>query len=477
MADSGEVGSFIERDFSKSQTTLEPNHVFFKFEQDSLSSTSLSEFDLKSISTLPLSVDSPYATSNDQPCMGSTRIDENRTEYRRCSEMASGNKERSSCHSYLSTPGLRRPASTSLLDLTTDSEYMTPSPSVIVISRGIPNFYSHARSSSGTTVISGIRNALPDTLVSAFSPTTSYINLTISQEHPLTRVQMIDIDDVSSEENESSEDSLPRRKLPLQSRRGSELLPPSEIWITGGPSPGLYRNEGKVNGRPQWIGSDAKICWNVEAKAWLLVSREKSNSYSALAMLCTDWNNPCITSRTWRVVKNLKKCVRYNFYDIYAFRVDPEMVCTRYFGGTRTKHNLPISESTVVRVKRGVGIVRFIGPLEDKSGMFAGIELFSPTGIHNGTRKGLFYFEAKPKHGVFVRIPNGVKIKFGIISDKVATFIDNILATVRSIIKITEKAIERLVEVIILIQEEQTLFYGNKINVLGIILCYELLMP
>jgi len=198
---------------------------------------------------------------------------------------------------------------------------------------------------------------------------------------------------------------------------------------------------------------------------------------AALAMLCVDSNNPCITTTKWRVGKGAKKGKSHSFYETYAFKIDKTMVCTKYLGSCKDLSSTQIEESTLVKVRRGIGIVRFVGPLEDKSGMFAGVELFSPTGLNDGSRKGFFYFEAKPKHGVFVRIPQAVWQIFGPISDRVATFIDDLLETAGRVKDISEAAIERLMKIMVLLGNGESVFCARKINVLGIILFYDLIMP
>jgi len=373
----------------------------------------------------------------------------------------------------------------STIHSTANSERMSTPPSVTITTLGMPKEHEHLRSNSGTPIITGIINALPDTVVPTVSfskSKTLHLNNCESREHSSTIFQGSEIFNLTGEQEDSSEDYFAsvdtvRHLSSLRSRRGSELRPPREIWMAGGPAPGLYVNDGWANGRPKWLGNKAKICWSISAKAWLLVrSSAKENDY-VLAILCIDSNNPCITTKKWRVSRNPKKDVYYSPCKSWAFKTDPEMVCTKYFGSSESDQICPlIVESTIVLVKSGIGIVRFIGPLEDISGTFAGIELFTPTGIHGGVRNGLFYFEANPKHGVFVRIPNGVKKVFGKISVKFATFIENLLVTVRSYKDISLLAIERLVEIIVLIEEDETLFFRTRLNVLGIILFYELLM-
>lgn len=57
------------------------------------------------------------------------------------------------------------------------------------------------------------------------------------------------------------------------------------------------------------------------------------------------------------------------------------------------------------RLHRMVGIVRYIGPLDDKKsdGDYVGVEIEQPIGKNNGTHNGKDYFKAKPNHGVFLR--------------------------------------------------------------------------
>ena len=48
------------------------------------------------------------------------------------------------------------------------------------------------------------------------------------------------------------------------------------------------------------------------------------------------------------------------------------------------------------------GILRFFGTVEFASGLFCGIELDAPLGKHNGSFKGIRYFQCAPDHGIFV---------------------------------------------------------------------------
>jgi len=342
-----------------------------------------------------------------------------------------------------------------------------------------PRPVKHIRSASNTLIISGFEHTLPEVHDSAKPG--FVISRSISRERPT--VEMSEVYNCWSDDEDSEQglvpmdDPSPKTKVTsFQSRRGSELLPPKEIWITGGPCPGLYVDGGKAHGRPKWVGEEAKVCWNKDAKAWLLTPKNTKDEDAALAMLCVDSNHPCITTRTWRVGRKSSKRIANWFHETYAFKVNREMSCTKYIGNSEKKpeHFLTV-DSTLVKVKRGVGIVRFLGPLEDKTGMFAGIELFSPSGLNNGTRKNFFYFEAKPKHGIFVRLPGAVKQIFGSVSDQIATFIDDLLDTARDFRDISDAEVERLIKIIILLQDPRNIFCKSKLKVLGIILFYELM--
>jgi len=73
--------------------------------------------------------------------------------------------------------------------------------------------------------------------------------------------------------------------------------------------------------------------------------------------------------------------------------------------GMLTAEDLEVG-AVVVLKKRGLGIVRYIGPIhcdQEKSNMWLGVELKSPDGKNDGTVQDKKYFACKPKHGVFVR--------------------------------------------------------------------------
>jgi hypothetical protein len=342
-----------------------------------------------------------------------------------------------------------------------------------------PTLDPDTRSHSATPVIPGIFDALPDVLEVKASQSPSKCFFENAQPSPY--LEDLD-DDWMNDTSDSGSVCLvqPSSAFSLlsQSRRGSELLPPTQMWITGGPCPGLYIIKGKAYGRPRWLGAEAQVSWNPDAKAWLLISRNEAEVNSALAMLCVDSNNPCITSSYWRVGKLAKRGIGQSFYDTYAFRNDLEMTCSKYLGsesGDKWDDSL-IRESSVVKTKRGIGVVRFVGPLEDKKGLFAGIELFTPTGLNNGTMNKFFYFEAKPQHGVFVRLPEAIKEVYGRVPDSVATFMEDLLLITMKFIEISEAAIERLARIMIVFGNGETLFCRRRPNVLGIILFYELLL-
>jgi len=347
-----------------------------------------------------------------------------------------------------------------------------------------PNQWNErTRTISGTPVIIGLYSALPDsyTFDSQPSPTPPPKNY---DDGPSTTSLKLDSDWSEFEEEGGFANRLvqclqvpTRQQAPSQSRRGSQLAPPREIWITGGPRPGLYSSSGKMHGRPMWVGEDVELRWNSYAKGWLLRFID-SNRNSALAILKSNSNNPCISTAKWRVCKGAHKGVSRSFSDSNAYRIDHKMACTKYYGCGRLtiSRDSMMQELTIVKIKRGVGIVRFLGCLEDRSGTFAGIELFTPTGLNNGTRKGFFYFEAKTNHGVFVRYPHAVIEVLGPVTDLVATFIDDILITARRVREIPDPLIERFIRTMVLLKEGERLFCSSAINVLGIILFYELVM-
>ncbi|KAE9420213.1 hypothetical protein Angca_005634 [Angiostrongylus cantonensis] len=52
----------------------------------------------------------------------------------------------------------------------------------------------------------------------------------------------------------------------------------------------------------------------------------------------------------------------------------------------------------------GKGILRYVGEIRGKDGLYCGIELDAPSGKHNGTYQGVVYFVCPPLHGIFAPI-------------------------------------------------------------------------
>lgn len=56
------------------------------------------------------------------------------------------------------------------------------------------------------------------------------------------------------------------------------------------------------------------------------------------------------------------------------------------------------------------GVLRFVGTTEFSTGLWAGVELETPTGRHNGTVKGVMYFRCAKNYGIFVPMNRLTKI-------------------------------------------------------------------
>lgn len=56
------------------------------------------------------------------------------------------------------------------------------------------------------------------------------------------------------------------------------------------------------------------------------------------------------------------------------------------------------------------GTLRFVGTTEFATGLWAGVELETPTGRHNGTVKGVMYFRCAKNYGIFVPVNRLTKI-------------------------------------------------------------------
>ncbi|XP_024082800.1 kinesin-like protein KIF13A isoform X2 [Cimex lectularius] len=62
-----------------------------------------------------------------------------------------------------------------------------------------------------------------------------------------------------------------------------------------------------------------------------------------------------------------------------------------------------LGESVQIRPYNSTGVIAYIGPTEFASGTWVGVDLDAPTGKNDGTVQGVKYFEARHKHGIFVR--------------------------------------------------------------------------
>uniref|UniRef100_A0A1I7VG71 Dynactin subunit 1 n=1 Tax=Loa loa TaxID=7209 RepID=A0A1I7VG71_LOALO len=56
-----------------------------------------------------------------------------------------------------------------------------------------------------------------------------------------------------------------------------------------------------------------------------------------------------------------------------------------------------------VETEKGRGVVEFCGETEFAEGIWVGINLDEPNGKHDGTVKGMQYFECEPNHGIFLK--------------------------------------------------------------------------
>jgi len=331
----------------------------------------------------------------------------------------------------------------------------------------------NGRTISGTPVIRSVaclNKVLPD----------CYIQDESNSESRCLSLQL----DSSSEELRLDYTSIMTKHLRLMSpgktsgRRSSlrswEMNQSSQIVVTGGPMPGFYDMKDRIHGRPSWSSGKAILQWSIESKAWLLSSAE-SRRGMCLAMLREDTINPCYSHATWRVSSNGSvHCT----HEAYSLKPDKGLVCTPSSGsGMFDESQHPdIEENEIVRVRRGLGISRFIGKLEDQVGTFVGVELFTATGLNNGTRKGYFYFEAKQDHGIFVRCPAGIIEKFGQVTDKVATIIDNLLAAGKKIMRLNQNLENRVIKTLLATTHDRAIFCASRIEILEIILFYELIM-
>jgi hypothetical protein len=67
---------------------------------------------------------------------------------------------------------------------------------------------------------------------------------------------------------------------------------------------------------------------------------------------------------------------------------------------SRTK--LVVGDRIRIRADGRSGLVRYWGETKFATGIWVGVELDDESGKHDGTVKGVKYFQCKMKHGVFV---------------------------------------------------------------------------
>jgi len=330
----------------------------------------------------------------------------------------------------------------------------------------------NGRTISGTEVIRSFA-----CLTEVFSD--CYIQDSSSESHCLSEQFHPSSDDLSLDFNSimTTQPSLlsagksPSRWLSLPAW---EIKRSSQIMVTGGPLPGFYDMKGRIHGRPSWYSEKAVLYWSIKSKAWLL-SGACSRRGTCLAILLEDTINPCYSHIPWRVSSSGSA---NSTNEVYLFKPDKHMVCIPCAGtGILDKPmHMDIEENVIVRVRRGLGIARFIGKLEDQDGTFVGVELFVPTGLNNGTRKGFFYFEAKQDHGVFVRCPEGVIEQFGHVTDKCATIMGNLLSAGKKIRRLNRNLENHVIRTLIATAQNRSIFCACRIEILEIILFYELIM-
>lgn len=70
---------------------------------------------------------------------------------------------------------------------------------------------------------------------------------------------------------------------------------------------------------------------------------------------------------------------------------------------------LVLGESVKISPDLKTGVVAYIGKTHFASGIWVGVELDTPTGKNDGNVNGTFYFNCKPKHGIFVK-PDKLKL-------------------------------------------------------------------
>jgi hypothetical protein len=102
--------------------------------------------------------------------------------------------------------------------------------------------------------------------------------------------------------------------------------------------------------------------------------------------------------RTFRtmILEDLMQSVTEGEEPIYLLRDSPSN------GDTRSL--LSVDEKCEVhsKVYTGPAVVRFIGEIDQKPGIWVGLQLPEPLGLNDGSHKGHRYFATPPKYGLFV---------------------------------------------------------------------------
>jgi len=331
----------------------------------------------------------------------------------------------------------------------------------------------NGRTASGTPLIASIpvlNQSLPECYVD-YNSSGCY-----SESRSDTEVELATSRSTHTQREQSSTKPLHLRERPSREYEIERVC--TQIMVTGGPRAGCYNMKDRVQGRRSWATEKSEIHWSVGAKAWLLRSTEARRGM-CVAMLKEDSITPYGSPEPWRV--SLAGRMR-SVHDAYAFTPDRSMTCTPASGvgvlGGHFEEDPDLELNTVVRVRRGLGVTRFIGQLEEeeKVGTFVGIELFSPTGLHNGTRNNMLYFEAKQNHGIFVSYPRGIIEKFGTVSQICEEILMNLLSKGKEFGTLTKKQENKVVRTLLAICDNRKIFCSKYEDILELILLYELMI-
>lgn len=333
----------------------------------------------------------------------------------------------------------------------------------------------NGRTSSGTEVIASIV-CLNQSLAECYASDSSSCVSSESRSESEQEFSRSSSFNSRSELNAKSARNTLKCQICPEKRVMEMKKPCPQIMVSGGPRAGFYDLKKRIQGRRSWGTAKWEIRWSVDAKAWLLRSKG-SRRGMCVAMLKEDTINPCTSPQPWRVSLNGRT---RSMHDAYAFKPDRSMLCTPSCEtgvlGDLPEWGTTLEVNTVVRIRRGLGVARFIGPVEGKEGIFVGVELFTPTGLHNGTRNELFYFEARPNHGIFVSYPGGIIEQFGWVSQKGETAIENVLTEGKKVMRVTSSLENRVIKKLIATCYSQEIFCAEDVAILGTILLYDLVM-